>query len=190
MSLERTPKARTWTQLLFGVFMPMATFILALLFDAVPMATGTAALFLPNFTLPILFYWTVHTPRAVPLIIVAILGFATDTLHDTPFGLHALAFIVLVLGAKSQSRHLAGLGLLFNWAFFALATAIYGLMLYLITLLAQPGLLGDFFGLAGPAALKGVQLVLTTIVAYIPFHLALTALQRLFLYNNEGPYSS
>lgn len=167
----------------------MGTIILALLFDAVPMATGTASLFLPNFTLPVLFFWAVHTPRAVPLALVFILGMATDTLHNTPLGLHALAYLVFVLGAKSQSEHLAGLGLLFNWTFFALGALTYGLMLFTITVLAQPGILQDFMALAGPASLKMIQLVLTTIVAYVPFHLALTGLQRLFLYNDEGPYS-
>ena len=190
MALERTPKARTWTQFLFGAFMPLATIILALLFDAVPMATGTAALFLPNFALPVLFYWAVHTPRAVPLVLVFALGLATDALHDTPLGLHALAFIVVVLGAKSQSNELAGLGLLFNWAFFSLAALTYGILLFIITMVAEPGVLRDVWSLAGPAALVMVQLVLTTIVAYLPFHLALTGLQRLFLYNNEGPYST
>ena len=189
MSLQRTQKARTWTQFLFGAFMPSATIFLALLFDAVPMATGLAALFLPNFVLPVLFYWAVHTPRAVPLILVFALGLSTDALHDTPLGLHALAYMVLVLGAKAQSQHLAGLGLLFNWAFFALGALIYGAMVYVIPLAAQSGVLQDVWGLAGQAALRMVQLVLTTIVAYLPFHLALTGLQRLFLYNKEGPYS-
>ena len=140
MNLQRTPKARSWTQFLFGAVMPMTTITLALLFDAVPMVTGTAALFLPNFVLPVLFYWAVHTPRAVPIILVVALGLATDALHDTPLGLHGLAFLVFVLGAKSQSDHLAGLGLLFNWAFFALGAITYGVMLYLITLIAQPGI--------------------------------------------------
>ena len=113
-----------------------------------------------------------------------------DTLHHTPLGLHALAFMAVSLGAKSQSEHLAGLGLLFHWAFFILSMIGYSLIILIISLLGEPNLLSNFGDLIGPALLKLLQLFLTTILAYLPFHLILSALKYLFLYQVERPYVS
>ena len=100
VNIERSPKSRTWSQFFFGLLIPMGTFCLALIFDSLPIATGTTALLLPSLALPVLFYWSVQAPQAVPLVLVFGLGLVMDTLHHTPLGLHALAFMAVSFRGK------------------------------------------------------------------------------------------
>ncbi len=157
--------------------LPTLTLLMGLILDAVPLATGVWAAAIPSFFLPILFYWSVQVPGRVPLLLVCAMGFAADMIHSVPLGVHAISYMVVSLGSKYQSAQLSPLGLLFNWAFFALAMVSFGLLKFILSMIGTPGI---FQNSLLPAALQALQLVLTTIAIYVILHLVLSGLRRLF----------
>ena len=163
---------------LVGWVLPALTLLIGLILDAVPFATGGWAVAIPSFFLPILFYWSVQLPDRVPLLLVCALGFAADMIHSVPLGVHALSYMVVALGSKSQSGQLASLGILFNWVCFAFALVSFGALKFFLSILGTAGI---FQNSLLPAVLQSLQLALTTIAAYAAFHLVLGGLKRLFL---------
>lgn len=168
----------TFLSQLISWLLPTLTLLMGLILDAVPLATGVWAAAIPSFFLPILFYWSVKLPGRVPLLLVCLMGFAADMIHSVPLGVHAISYMVVALGSKYQSEHLAPLGLLFNWAVFALAMVSFGLLKFILSMIGTPGI---FENSLLPAALQALQLVLTTIAAYMSIHLVLGGLRCLFL---------
>ena len=179
MTLMAAPVARTWWQFGFGLILPMAVFFIAILLDAVPLAVGDGQLYVPNFAVPVLFYWAANHPRAVPVLLVVALGIGVDGVHATPLSMHALGFLGVALFAKSQSEQLSSLGLVFNWIFFALALVGYVVLTFLISLIGTPDV---FSASIWQAVLSSLMQIFTTLFAFLPIYLILRWLDRLFLF--------
>lgn len=179
MNLIAAPVQRTWWQFGFGLILPMSVFFMAVLLDAMPLATGTARLYLPNFAVPVLFYWAANHPRSVPVLLIVAVGLGFDALHGAPLSVHALGFLAVVLFAKSQSEQLSNLGLVFNWIFFSMALVGFVIVKFFITLVGTP----DVFAVSlWPAILSSAMTVLTTLFAFLPIYVVLRWLDGLFLY--------
>lgn len=83
-----------------------ATLALALALTLLPWADGIRWL-VPDFTLMVLLYWCIHTPRIAGLGMAFALGLVTDVAHGVLLGLHALAycgaaFVVLLLHRRLE----------------------------------------------------------------------------------------
>lgn len=83
-----------------------ATLLAALALTLLPWADGIHWL-IPDFTLMVLLYWCIHTPRLAGLSMAFALGLATDVAHGVLLGLHALAycsaaFVVLFLHRRLE----------------------------------------------------------------------------------------
>ena len=171
--LFHSPQQGLWQRILIWT-VPLASLGSALVLGAVPLAPAAWALVVPDFVAPTLFFWAVHQPRQLPLVFVFLGGIAADMMHQTPLGVHAAAYMVITLLGKTQAATLAGLGLLFNWAIFALAMVAFGVTKLLASVVGTTGVLQALL----PAVLQTIQLVLTTIVAYLAFHFVFSALHR------------
>ena len=162
-------------RVLAGLVVP-ATLVLALILSVVPWATNLSRLFIPDVLAPVLFFWCVYQPSYLPLVFVFALGLMADILDASPLGTQATAYMVFALIARSQGSQLVSLGLLFNWGVFALAMLVLVVIHFLISVLAtvpifdQPLL---------PAALKSLQIFLTTNLAYLGLYLLLGLVNRL-----------
>lgn len=171
-----TYRPLAWSQRFLAAILPTISLSLALIFDAVPLISGSWALAVPGFVPSVLFFWSVYQPRSVPLLFIFILGLGTDMIDHTPLGVTALSYMILCLGAKSQSQTLSTLGFLFNWAVFSLMIICFGLVKFALSVIGTPGV---FDHSLAPAALRVVQFVLTTIGTYFAFHVVLGAFNRL-----------
>ena len=165
-----------WQRVL-AVLIPVLSLFVAFVLDAVPLTTLAWSLVVPDFLAPSLFFWCVHRPNQVPVAYVFAVGLGADMLHGTPLGSQAAAYMALALLAKSQASQLAPLGPLFHWGIFALTMTGFALIKFLIAVVATPSV---FDHSLIPAILQALQLVLTTIAAYLPIHLVLGGLRRLF----------
>lgn len=160
--------------------LPGATLIVSIVFGAVPLASVSWAMIVPDMLAPVLFFWCVHRARTVPILLVFLLGMAADIMHDSPLGVHTLAYMALALGAKAVGPQLNGLGLSFSWGVFSIFMMGFVLIKLLTSMIGTPGVLGYP---ALTAVLQSVQLALTTIVAYPLFHLILALMNGI----SKGP---
>ena len=162
-------------RLLMAYTLPPLSLVLALVLGAVPWGVNLGRLFVPDLLAPVLFFWAVHQPRHVAILLVFVLGLMADVLDATPLGTQAAAYMVLALVAKSQAAALAGLGLFFKWALFALSMLVFVTVKLLVSLLIAR----QFMDLAlVPAILKSLQLVLVTSMTYLGLHLVLSLINR------------
>ena len=172
-STYRSPRQR-----IFALVFPTATLLTALICSGLIWGRLGWSVLVPDFIAPVIFFWSVHQPRWMPVLLVFTFGMASDIMDATPLGVQAASYLMLALLTRTQAAALGGLGFLFNWALFAVLMAGFVVLKFALSLLGTPGI---FDHSLRPAILQSLQLVLTTIIAYVPFHLSMSALNRLIV---------
>ncbi|MGB0785665.1 MAG: rod shape-determining protein MreD [Alphaproteobacteria bacterium] len=160
------------TSYLYAFTLPLLSMFLAVVLGSIPWGVNQNSLFVPDLLAPTLFFWGVHQPRNVSILIAFAFGLITDIIDNTPLGSQALAYMIMLLIAKSQASTLVHLGLFFKWGLFVLSIILFVALKLLVSL----GFYGHLATVATwPAALFSLQLVLVTSVAYVGIHLLLAA---------------
>lgn len=113
------------------------TLIAALAISTVPLGVGPAALPLPNLTLCVIFFWMIHRPSGVPIIVVLATGLISDLIGGGVIGAGMLALLVTTSFLRSAADPLERSAFGLRWLAFVVFAAGTFLVEGLLTALPQ-----------------------------------------------------
>ncbi len=105
---------------------PGVPFVLGMLLAVVsfvPYGTPGFSVIMPALTLPLVYYWTVYRPEAMPLAAAFAIGLWQDILVGGPLGLMALLLVITRGAVESQRQVLLTQTFAVGWMGFALFSA-------------------------------------------------------------------
>jgi|HubBroStandDraft_1064217.scaffolds.fasta_scaffold00238_22 rod shape-determining protein MreD len=112
----------------------LLTATLALL-SVVPVGIPDYTSVTPNFVLMSVYHWSIYRPEHLPYAAVFLIGLLFDLLTTAPgsvIGSTPLLLLILRATVIGQSRFFVGRGFPLIWWGFALAVAVYDLLIWLV----------------------------------------------------------
>jgi rod shape-determining protein MreD len=104
-----------------------APFLLGLLLAVlsfVPYGSPELSVIMPSLTLPLVYYWTLYRPEAMPTAAAFAIGLWQDILVGGPLGLMALLLVVTRGAVENQRQILLTQPFAVGWLGFALISAL------------------------------------------------------------------
>ncbi len=98
-------------------------FLLAIL-TQIPLGSATAGIPAPNWTLMLVFYFSLHRPSLVPPVAVALVGLFQDFLWGGPPGLNLLILLITQMVLSNQQALFVRRSFLVGWLGFVTVAAI------------------------------------------------------------------
>jgi len=152
--------------------LPVALAFSAVIFGVVPLRVVDTSLAAPNFTLMVVYFWTLNRPELMPPWAVFLVGLLADILTAVPMGMNAAILVVVHAVMEPQHRVLRGKAFELVWAAFAVVA--------IVAKLVSAGIGALFIGAPFTAGLFGVQVALTIVIYPIAAWL-MALLQRAML---------
>ena len=113
---------------LAGPFLPLATALLALIVDVLPVPAASPDTVMPALLVCVIFFWTIYRPDLLGIVSIFVLGFLLDAVAGLPLGLSAFVFLAVRNVLMPQERFLATTSFIVIWASFVIAaSAVLGL---------------------------------------------------------------
>ncbi len=131
-------------------------FLLAIL-TQIPLGSASAGTPAPNWTLMLVFYFSIHRPSLVPPVAVALVGLFQDFLWGGPPGLNLLILLIAQMVLSDQQAFFVRRSFLVGWLGFVTVAAIAMALSWLAGSLYY----GEFLGLR-PLAVQTAS----SVVAY------------------------
>ena len=106
---------RTGVPFLLGMLLAVLSFV--------PYGSPEFSVIMPSLTLPLVYYWALYRPEAMPLAAAFAIGLWQDILVGGPLGLMALLLVVTRGGIDNQRQVLLTQPFAVGWLGFALISA-------------------------------------------------------------------
>jgi rod shape-determining protein MreD len=106
---------RTGVPFLLGMLLAVLSFV--------PYGSPEFSVIMPSLTLPLVYYWALYRPEAMPLAAAFAIGLWQDILVGGPLGLMALLLVVTRGGIDNQRQVLLSQPFAVDWLGFALISA-------------------------------------------------------------------
>ncbi len=90
----------------------------------VPYGTNEFSVIMPSLTLPLVYYWALYRPEAMPLAAAFAIGLWQDILVGGPLGLMALLLVITRGGIENQRQVLLTQPFSVAWLGFVLISAV------------------------------------------------------------------
>lgn len=138
--MAERPSMQVWVARGIYVLLAIAIIYIQLL----PLDTVPSTFVMPDVLLALTLVWAARRPDYVPILLIAVVFFATDLLFQRPPGLWTALVLILTETLRARAQNLRGLTLPLEWTSVALGiVAVYGAYRFTgaMTLLPQPPLL-------------------------------------------------
>lgn len=98
---------------------PSATILVLIVAMAVPIRSSVPFLTAPSLPLLALFFWLLYRPDTIPAVAAFGFGLLHDILSGSPFGVHAIGYVVAHAAVSTQRRFFFGKSFSIVWLGFA-----------------------------------------------------------------------
>ena len=112
-----------WLDGLARRLLPFATTVLLVMLSVLPLPIPGYGVVAPALALMAVYYWSIFRPDLMPSVAVVLLGLFQDSLSGMPFGVSALALLVVHGIVSAQRRFFLGKSFAVMWWGFMLISA-------------------------------------------------------------------